>query len=238
MLEDRPPLGQAALKFRPWCCIAPLRSEIFLLAGRCAPISSTFPAGTRPAHSVASTTGRLRNGLLHDWDAFLDDFHHHRPTDEDHLYVDFVRSASHGNGAGRMGNHRWQRLTEVRAGGARSVFHCEVPGQAAHSTHAGLPWPRFIRRRLGDRVHFWPFDGWEVPAGRSSAVVEVHPTRWAHLFPRDANRTRDQHDAYYIAAWLSQAARDGSLMTNMRPGLQPAEAAQARIKGWNLGVLG
>ena len=130
------------------------------------------------------------------------------------------------------GSPRSARAAPGRCSTARCRARRPIP-----RTQAFLGW-RFIRRRLGDRVHFWPFDGWEVPAGRSSAVVEVHPTRWAHLFPRDANRTRDQHDAYYIAAWLSQAARDGSLMTNMRPGLQPAEAAQARIKGWNLGVLG
>src|SRR5262249_54846432 len=42
------------------------------------------------------------------------------------------------------------------------------------STHAGIPWLRFLRKNLGDRVHFWPFDGWKVPPGKS-AVVEVYP---------------------------------------------------------------
>lgn len=32
--------------------------------------------------------------LLPDWSAFLDDFRQHWPTDEDHVYVDFVRDAS------------------------------------------------------------------------------------------------------------------------------------------------
>jgi site-specific DNA recombinase len=27
---------------------------------------------------------------------------------------------------------------------------------------------------VGERVHFWPFDGWEIPAGRS-AIAEVYP---------------------------------------------------------------
>ena len=51
----------------------------------------------------------------------------------------------------------------------------DLQGSVAKSTHAGIPWLRFIRQRLRDRVHFWPFDGWDIPAGRS-AVVEVYPS--------------------------------------------------------------
>ncbi len=82
-----------------------------------------------------------------------------------------------------MGNSRWRRLTEERAGGAKSVFHFDVQGSVAKSTHAGIPWLRFIRQRLGERVHFWPFDGWDIPAGRS-AVAEVYPALWSRSFAR------------------------------------------------------
>ena len=58
---------------------------------------------------------------------------------------------------------RVYRLTEERAGSAKSVFHFDVPGTVAKSTHAGLPWLRYLRQKLGDRIHFWPFDGWEIP---------------------------------------------------------------------------
>ncbi len=110
------------------------------------------------------------HGLAPDWPTFLDDFQRHWPTDEDHTYVDFVRDGSVGNGAARMGNARWRRMTEERAGGAKSVFHFDVQGSVAKSTHAGIPWLRFIRQRLGDRVHFWPFDGWDIPEGRSTVA--------------------------------------------------------------------
>jgi hypothetical protein len=30
----------------------------------------------------------------------------------------------------------------------------------AKSTHAGLPWLPHPRLKLGERLHFWPFDGW------------------------------------------------------------------------------
>jgi hypothetical protein len=119
-------------------------------------------------------------------------------------YVDFVRDGVRGAGALREGKPRWRRLTEKRAGSAKSVFHFDVPGSVAKSTHAGLPWLRYLRQHLGDRVHFWPFDGWEIPVGRS-VVAEVYPALWSHTFERNENRTADQHDAYSIAEWMRQA---------------------------------
>jgi hypothetical protein len=105
------------------------------------------------------------HSLKPDWPNFLDDFQRHWPTDQD-IYVDFVRDGLVGNGAERMGSARWRRLTEERARGAKSVFHFDVQGTVAKSTYAGIPWLRFIRLRLGAQVHFWPFDGWDIPDGR------------------------------------------------------------------------
>jgi hypothetical protein len=133
-----------------------------------------------------------------------------------------------------MGNARGRRLTEERAGGAKSVFHFDVQGSVAKSTHAGIPWLRFIRQRLEERVYFWPFDGWDIPAGRS-AIVEVYPALCSRSFAR-ADRTGDQHDAYSIAAWLSRADRDGSLAAFLKPDLTPPERAVAQVEGWILGV--
>jgi hypothetical protein len=169
-----------------------------------------------------------------DWPAFLDDFQRHWPTDDDHTYVDFVRDGSVGNGAARMGSTRWRRLTEERAGTAKSVFHFDVQGQVAKSTHAGIPWLRFIREQLGRRVHFWPFDGWEIPAG-CSVVAEVYPALWSRGFSRE-DRTGDQHDAYTIAAWLGRADLDASLAAFLKPDLSPQEQAVAQVEGWILGV--
>ncbi|MDA0231393.1 MAG: hypothetical protein O3B21_14565, partial [Proteobacteria bacterium] len=151
-------------------------------------------------------------------------------------YVDFVRTGAAGNGSARTGNARWRRLTEERAGGAKSVFHFDVQGQVAKSTHAGLPWLRFIRQHIGARVHFWPFDGWNIPAGRS-AIAEVYPALWSRGFARE-DRTGDQHDAFAIAAWLWCADRDGSLAALLNPDLSPAERAVAQVEGWILGVPG
>ena len=174
--------------------------------------------------------------LLPEWPAFLDDFQRHWPTDQDHTYVDFVRDGSVGNGAARTGNARWRRLTEERAGGAKSVFHFDVQGQVAKSTHAGIPWLRFIRQRLGGSVHFWPFDGWDIPAGRS-AIAEVYPALWSRGVANEG-RTSDQHDAFSTAAWLSCVDRDGTLASFLKPDLTSPERAVAQVEGWILGVPG
>lgn len=174
------------------------------------------------------------HGLLPDWPSFLDDFQHHWPTDDDNTYVDFVRHSLCGNGAARTGNLRWKRITEERSGTAKSVFHFDVQGSVAKSTHSGIPWLRRIRQQLGPRVHFWPFDGWTVPA-RRSVVAEVYPRLWSSQFPRQ-DRTPDQHDAYSVAAWLSQADRNGTLADLFNPDLTPPERAVAAVEGWILGV--
>ncbi|MEQ1602487.1 MAG: hypothetical protein HOP04_06815 [Methylophilaceae bacterium] len=168
-----------------------------------------------------------------DWPSFLDDFQQHWPTDRDHLYVDFIRIGSHGNGAERMGNSRWRRLAEIRCG-AKSVFHFDVPGSVAKSTHAGIPWLRVIRQQLGERVHFWPFDGWDIAAGKS-AMAEAYPALWKKNYP-GAGRTADQHDAYSIAAGLRDADREGCLQALLHPEMLARERGEAEVEGWILGV--
>jgi hypothetical protein len=169
-----------------------------------------------------------------DWPAFLDDFQRHWPTDEDHLYVDFVRDGVDGNGAARAGSARWRRLTEQRTGSAKSVFHFDVPGSVAKSTHAGIPWLRYLRLHLGGRVHFWPFDDWQIADG-TSAVAEAYPALWKHLYPAN-RRNADQHDAYAIAAWLRDAGGNDQLAHFLQPDLTERERTVAGIEGWILGV--
>jgi hypothetical protein len=173
-------------------------------------------ARARTGRDAASTAGyrfSLRYFEVHqlapDWPKFLEDFQRHWPTDAEHTYVDFVRDGQAGKGAARAGNTRWRRMTEQRAGSAKSVFHFDVQGSVAKSTHAGIPWLQYLRRQLGSRLHFWPFDGWSIPSGKS-AVVEVYPSLCKHAFPAD-DRTPDQHDAYAVASWLSEADRSGAV---------------------------
>jgi hypothetical protein len=146
--------------------------------------------------------------------------------------VDFVRDGLRGVGAARCGNSRWRRVTEVRAA-AKSVFHFDVPGSVAKSTHAGLPWLRYIRLHVPG-VHFWPFDGWDLPAGRS-VVTEVYPSLCNRGFARE-NRNEHQHDAFSVAEWMRRSDLDGTLADFLAPPLAPAEREAAHVEGWILGI--
>jgi hypothetical protein len=173
------------------------------------------------------------HGLKLDWPEFLVDFRRHWPTDDD-LYICFILEGHYGNAAARSGNTRWRRVTEMRARTAKSVFHFNVQGTVAYSTHAGLPWLLYLRERLGRRLHFWPFDGWSMPDG-ASAVAEVYPALWRRRFPAEG-RTADQQDAFAVAEWLRRADAEGTLPRFLLPQLEPADRAAAEIEGWILGV--
>lgn len=171
--------------------------------------------------------------ILPDWPTFLDDFQQHWPTDGDHMYVDFIRDGVRGDGEARTGNSRWRRMTEERCR-AKSVFHFDVPGSVAKSTHAGLPWLRYLRQQLGERVHFWPFDGWTPPPGRS-VIAEAYPSLWSSTFPTE-NRNSHQHDAYCVARWMQQVDAANKLPVYFQPTLRPAESTLAQLEGWILGL--
>jgi hypothetical protein len=174
------------------------------------------------------------HGLALDWPSFLDDFQRHWPTDED-IYVDFVRDGGFGNATARSGNSRWRRVTELRARTAKSVFHFNVQGAVATSTHAGIPWLRYIRQHAKAHVHFWPFDGWSVPPNRS-VVAEVYPALWNKTFPNEG-RTPHQQDAFAVAKWFQQTDGDGSFERFFCPEIEPSGRRRAEIEGWILGVL-
>lgn len=169
-----------------------------------------------------------------DWEICLHDFHTHWPTDQRGVRVEDVRRGLVGAGGLRTGDARWRRLAEQRNGRAKSIFHFDVPGSVAKSTHAGLPWLWRLRHEFGPRVHVWPFDGWRPRRGRS-VVAEVYPSLWSGQFPRRA-RGPDQHDAYAVAAWLSRADASGELEACFVPKLSPEEREVAHFEGWILGL--
>lgn len=83
-------------------------------------------------------------------------------------------------------------------------------------------------------MHFWPFDGWTMPLGKS-AVVEVYPALWSRSFPRDG-RDSHQQDAYATAEWLRRSDLDGTLERFFSPSLTAHEREVAAIEGWILGI--
>lgn len=62
---------------------------------------------------------------------------------------------------------------------AKSVFLFDVQDSVAKSTHTGIPWLRKIKEAVGKQVHFWPFEGWKVPPGKS-VIVETYPSLVRH----------------------------------------------------------
>ena len=167
-----------------------------------------------------------------DWGQFLDDFQHFWPTDEENQTVHALR-----NNNGRQGESTWFRLTDRHARGAKSVFQFHGKG-VAYSTHAGIPQLRYIRGKLGKNIHFWPFDGWDIPDGKS-AIAEVYPALWSHRFTNENNnRNGDQHDAYSVAAWLAHANQNGFLAEYLRPTQVQEDLDLGMLEGWILGALG
>jgi hypothetical protein len=170
-----------------------------------------------------------------DWAQFLDDFQQHWPTQEPSTCVDFIREGVCGQGAKRIGYARWLRLTEEWTATAKSVFLFDVQGSVAKSTHAGIPWLRYLRKECPRRIHFWPFDGWQIP-DRASVVAEVYPSLWVRRFPKQ-NRDSDMQAAYAAAVWLQRADLSGSLPQFFSPPLNADEQERAATEGWILGVV-
>ena len=97
------------------------------------------------------------------------------------------------------------------------------------SSRARGAWKVAIRSRTEGRVHFWPFDGWKAPPGKS-VVAEVYPALWSHTW------NSDQHDAYSVTEWLRRSDLDGSLHRFFNPLLNEHESKMAEIEGWILGI--
>ncbi|MBI4189735.1 MAG: hypothetical protein HY525_04275 [Betaproteobacteria bacterium] len=137
---------------------------------------STFSLFVGIDHGFSFPDSYFKRYGLKSWDEFLADFCRRWPTDRDHTYVDFVRDGmlerTHGwpPPDARVRDAKEFRLCERWTSSAKSVFQFDVQGAVAKSTHAGIPWLKRIRGSCGDAVHFWPFDGWSPPGGKTVAV--------------------------------------------------------------------
>jgi hypothetical protein len=214
------------------------RSEIAHWLVRLAKDGVRYLAGID--HGFSFPESYFKRYGLATWPQFLDDFVHYWPCDEDNVYVESIRDGSQERLYGwpppraRVGSPKEFRLCERRAPPAKSVFHFDVQGSVAKSTHAGIPWLKRIRETAGDRVHVWPFDGWQPQEGKS-AIAEVYPSMFRNRYPKE-NRTADEHDAYAVARWLSETAARGALDRYFNPPLTDEEREVTDLEGWMLGV--
>ena len=177
-------------------------------------------------HAFSFPQSYMDRNELRSWDQFLRDFEENWPTRESS-----VRDLLPGNP--RTGNPDEHRLTGVWTAFPKSVFQFDIQDSLAKATHAGLPWIGYLRRAR-DKAHFWPFDGWQVPEGKS-VVAEVRPARLRHRFHRDG-LDRAEQDAYAICAWLRERDQLGLLRPYFTPPLSDAEKERAALEGWILGV--
>ncbi len=222
-LGDAPPREQRDAKGRRWS----RASLAQWLEARLREDASPTVIGIDHALSFPITYF-LHHQLPLAWDAFLEDFCRHWPADQDGVTVEQLRCDNP-----RRGEARWRRITDVRAR-AKSVFHFDIPGSVAKSTHSGLPWLRRLRRALGSALHVWPFDGWLPPRG-VHVIAEAYPSLWREQWPR-GDRSPDQHDAFAIAAWLQQADQSCQLDAYFMPSLSEADRRTAALEGWILGI--
>jgi hypothetical protein len=177
-------------------------------------------------HAFSFPRSYLERHALRTWDQFLEDFSAHWPTRSRR-----VRDLFEGNS--RTGEPDELRLTERWTPAARGVFHFEMRGGAAKAAHAGIPWLDYLRQASA-RVHFWPFDGFAVPAGKS-VVAEVYPELFWNRFPKNG-RSNEEQAAFSTCAWLQERDQLGLLESYFAPPLSAEERERARLEGWILGV--
>lgn len=180
-------------------------------------------------HNFSLPLSYMERYGLYNWDVFLRDFMRHWPTHEDYNCVEFFREDNP-----RTGDSSEFRLCEKWTSSAKSAFQFDMQGSVAKSTHAGLPWLLWLRQATSARVHFWPFDGFDVPRG-SSVVTEAYPALYKRRYEKQG-RTPDEHDAWSVAAWLKDVDRRGILDNYFHPPLTLPEQKMARLEGWILGV--
>ena len=129
--------------------------------------------GQRPTLVFAGHTDVVPTGPVEQWgsDPFV-------PTVRDgNLY----RTGDAPPPGTRTGSSDEFRLTERWTSSAKSVFLFDVQGSVAKSTHAGIPWLKWLREQAGERLHVWPFDGWAIP---SEKPVMVSYSHLLNLFPQ------------------------------------------------------
>jgi hypothetical protein len=182
-------------------------------------------------HAFSFPFSYMERNKISTWDHFLEDFQTYWPTDKDNTTVESLRKNNE-----RTGKSDEFRLTENWTTNAKSVFRFDVQGAVAKSTHAGIPWLRFLRKHpaLSGKVHFWPFDGFTIPR-RISVIAEVYPSIFRRRFPK-IYKSGDEHDAYSIVRWLQEMDNFGVLPQYFNPPLTKDEMDKAKLEGWILGV--
>ncbi|MEW5837284.1 MAG: hypothetical protein AB1717_00410 [Pseudomonadota bacterium] len=171
----------------------------------------------------------LLRHALRDWEGFLEFFMQHMPTHE--CSIEELRRQRR---LMTEANHAL-RLCESWTASAKSVFLFDVQGSVAKSTYAGLPWLYLLRKELGEKLFFWPFDGF-IPPHRTSVICEVYPALYKRRYKK-GDMGLDAFDAYAVVNWMQDMQRRDALSRYFSPPLIASETEIARQEGWILGVV-
>lgn len=236
--------GEAAIKQRPTSAKRSTRTvnwtrrEIAGMLLERAHAKERFLAGID--HCFSMPWQYFQRYGLSDWPSFLQDFARHWPTHRDHTTVDAIRKPQVAEGEPpqplqRTGTPDELRIAERWTSSARSVFQFDMQGSVAKSSHAGIPWLKWLRDEAGDRLHFWPYDGWE-PAPDKSVLAEIYPSIFRNRYAREG-RSVDEQDAYACAQWMADMAARGVLGEYFAPPpLNRRDRDVVACEGWVLGV--
>jgi hypothetical protein len=168
------------------------------------------------------------------WDEFLEWFETCWPTQKE-----AVQKHSQAKEAHLEQHRRSSRLTDDWTSTAMPIFKGWKGNQGPNvffSTHAGIPWLRWLRQETAGKVHFWPFDGLKIPAGKS-VIAEVYPRIFRRRYEWDVAFTDDQRDAWLVCKWLKDRDGKDRLAQYFQPPLEDAEERRAQVEGWILGVF-
>jgi hypothetical protein len=181
-------------------------------------------------HAFSYPIEVIDKGTRASWDDFLEAFEERWPT-----RYQKVRECCEPYKAMLDTHKKALRLTDKWAPTAMPVcagWRGKGPN-VFFSTHAGIPWLRWLRGQTGDGVHFWPFDGFEVPRGKS-VVAEVYPRIFLRRY--ETGLKDDERDAWLVCRWLKDRDERDCLARCFQPPLDEEERRQARVEGWILGV--
>lgn len=221
------PVNLSRPTVKNWCR-KELADWLFDLVGS----NQTFILGLD--HGFSFPVSFLSQHQITNWTNLLERFSAVWPTNEASVTVDSIRETLPQNSPW-LGSATELRLTERWTSSAKSVFQFDVQGSVAKSTHAGIPWLYQLKLKYDHKIHFWPFDGWEVPHGYS-VIAEVYPSIFRNRYSR-GNRTVDQQDAYCVARWLQEMDNAKQLSRYLDPPLNSEQRKIARLEGWILGIM-
>lgn len=184
-------------------------------------------------HAFSYTREAMDELACNSWDEFLDWFDECWATRQAKVSVCIPPNLRF-----LIRNRGKLRLTDKWTTTAMSLFDgWEANGSNVfYSTHAGIPWLRWLRQELratGKEVHFWPFDGYDVPSGKS-VVAEVYPRIFARRYQTDLEG--DARDAFLVCRWLQDRDLSDRLEPYFNPPLTEEEVRRAQLEGWILGV--